>query len=321
MLRGWLTKLPVYLKRLRYALPRRGVTPVPAAPLLLPNGKRLERLVLAEGVLQTLFGDYAEHRESPRGTEEIGWFLLGHWEEGHVVALAALPAGAERDASEGHVRFNTDAQALASYILRQQDKRLREIGVVHTHPGSMRYPSSGDLMGDSRWVGQLRSGEAVFGIGTADGAGEDAEDAHSTGEICFSWYALRAGDSQYRPLRIETQSGHDLALGLRHAWHVIEAHATPLLRLCRQLARVQVSVIEEDFQPLLAVRVPLPMTSQQLRLLLTETEARYYWESEGKLNAIEPHESSIDRAVYLILAELAKESPQQAREPRLLVES
>jgi proteasome lid subunit RPN8/RPN11 len=320
MLRGWLTKLPVYFKRLRQSLPRRNVTPIPAAPLAT-SSHRLVRVVMAEGVLRTLFADYAEHRDSPRGAEEIGWFLLGHWKEGHVIAHAALPAGAERDASEGHVRFNTDAQALASYILRQHDKRLREIGVVHTHPGSMRYPSSGDLLGDSRWVGQLRSGEAVFGIGTSDGAGQDAEDAHTTGDVCFSWYALRAGASQYRPLPIETQSGADLGLGLRHAWHVIETHATPLLHVCRQLARVQIDVVEENLQTLLAVKIPLPMQRQQLRLLLGETEARYYWECDGKLNAIEPHEPLLDRAVFLILAELAKESQQHVREPRLLVES
>jgi proteasome lid subunit RPN8/RPN11 len=320
MLRGWLTKLPVYFKRLRHSLPRRSVTPIPAAPLALAS-RRLDRIVMAEGVLRTLFSDYAEHRDSPRGNEEIGWFLLGYWEDGHVVAKAALPAGAERDASEGHVRFNTDAQAIASFMLRQHDKRLREIGVVHTHPGSMRYPSSGDLLGDSRWVEQLRSGEAVFGIGTADGAGEDADDAHTTGDVCFTWYALRAGESQYRPLPIETQSGADLGMPLRHAWHVIETHATPLLRIARQLARVQIDVVEEDLQTMLSVRIPLPMPRQQLRLLLSETEARYYWESEGKLNAIEPQEPLIDRAVYLILAELAKESPQRLREPRLLVES
>src|SRR6187200_1843595 len=113
MFRGLLTKIPVYLKRLRYAIPRRASTPIPAAPLAL-SSRRLERVVLADGVLKTLFDDYANHRRTPRGQEEIGWFLLGHWDDGQAIALAALPAGAERDASEGHVRFNTDAQALAS---------------------------------------------------------------------------------------------------------------------------------------------------------------------------------------------------------------
>ena len=229
-----------------------------------------------------------------------------------------MPAGAERDASEGHVRFNTDAQALASFILRQHDKRLREIGVVHTHPGSMRYPSSGDLLGDSRWVGQLRSGEAVFGIGTSDGAGEDAEDAHTTGDVCFSWYALRAGESQYRPLPIETQSGADLGLALRHAWHVIETHATPLCVFAGSWPRADRYCRRE---PADTARRENPLPMRAATSLLLEAEARYYWECEGKLNAIEPHEPLLDRAVFLILAELAKESQQHVREPRLLVES
>jgi hypothetical protein len=125
---------------------------------------------------------------------------------------------------------------------------------------------------------------------------------------------------QYRPVTVETQSGVDMALGLRHAWHVIEAHATPLLRVCRQLAQVQIDVVEENLQWMLSVRIPLPLPRQQLRLLLGETQARYYWECDGKLTAVNPNEPSMDRAVYLILAELARESPAHAL-PHLLVET
>ena len=56
-----------------------------------------------------------------------------------------------------------------SRIVRQTDRRLTIVGVVHTHPGSLRHPSDGDFRGDSEWVASLRGGEGVFGIGTADG--------------------------------------------------------------------------------------------------------------------------------------------------------
>ena len=69
-----------------------------------------------------------------------------------------------------HIGFNGAGQVLGSRIVRQTDKRLRILGVVHTHPGSLRHPSDGDFQGDSRWVPQLRGNEGIFGIGTADGA-------------------------------------------------------------------------------------------------------------------------------------------------------
>jgi len=67
-----------------------------------------------------------------------------------------------------------------------------------------------------------------------------------------------------------------------------------------------------DATILLAVHIPLAEPNQQLRLLLSEAEARYYWDRDGELIAIDPHEAQLDRAVYLILAELTKvlrESP------------
>ena len=72
------------------------------------------------------------------------------------------------------------------------------LGVVHTHPGSLRHPSDGDFRGDIQWVGQLRGGEGVFGIGTADGKYARPADElwqprpnmHSLGELGFTWYSL-----------------------------------------------------------------------------------------------------------------------------------
>lgn len=319
MFRGLLTKAQFWVKRWRTL---RSPFARTAVPVTMPaKSRRLERVSVTDGVMRTLFEDYAEHRRGPRGDEEIGWILLGHVQENEATALAALPAGADRDASVGHVRFNGDAQALASRILRQKDKRLVVLGVVHTHPGDMRYPSSGDLLGDSRWVGQLRQGEAIFGIGTADGNREDASDANIYSELCFSWYALGVGDHRYRPLPVHLIDGVDLALPLRPLWDAIETHAGPLDRLCRQFAKVQFDLLQEGLQRLLAVKVALPEGDQQLRLLLTDHDARYYWERQGTLVAVDPHEPILDRAIYLILAELAKESAEHVNDSRQLVES
>jgi proteasome lid subunit RPN8/RPN11 len=316
MFRGLLYKVPYLWKRLRDVLPRRAQA---AAPVETPTPelRRLQRVFIAEDVMQMLFEDFAAHRRTARGVEEIGWILLGVWQDGEPTVLAAIPAGADRDASASHVRFNADAQALATRILRQQDKRLTVIGVVHTHPGSMRYPSDGDLMGDSRWVGHLREGAAVFGIGTADG--ERNGDFYS--ELCFSWYSLGVGDSQYQPLPVVVQAGADLAAPIRPTWNLIETHAEPLNRLCRQLRSVHLDVVHEGPNKLLVVKIALGAAHQQLRLLLSEGQARYYWDRQGELIAVDPHEGTMERAVYLILAELAKEMSPSNWEARMLVRS
>src|SRR6516225_3310151 len=114
--------------------------------------QRLQRVVLTDQVCRTIFEEYAAHRQSTRGEEETGWVLLGLREADEAVVLATLPAGAERSAGVAHVRFNASAQALASRIVRQWDRRLSILGVVHTHPGSLRHPSDGDFQGD-RLVG------------------------------------------------------------------------------------------------------------------------------------------------------------------------
>ena len=250
----------------------------------------------------------------------IGWILLGLRQEGEAIALAALPAGTQRDAGAAHIRFNSDAQALASRILRQKDKRLQIVGVVHTHPGKMRWPSEGDFDGDSRWVRQLRGWDGVFAIGTADGRPDEPTDSNTQNfsVLCFSWYALGPADDRYRPLQVKVTGGADLALPLRPIWNVIETFAQPLDKLCRQFARVQLEVIAEALTPntsprgrgergVLCVKIALADPKQQLRLLLSDAEARYYWERDGELIAIDPHEPEPDRAVYLILAELARE--------------
>src|SRR5262249_58506485 len=141
--------------------------------------------------------------EAEHGDEETGWVLMGLRERDEAIALATLPAGTQRDAGVAHVRFNSSGQALASRIVRQTDRRLVILGVVHTHPGSLRHPSDGDFQGDSHWVKQLRGGEGVFGIGTADAprfaslgsraavfASRPRPNVQCVRELCFCWDAL-----------------------------------------------------------------------------------------------------------------------------------
>ncbi len=178
------------------------LAPSPLQPWRKQRIYRLARalephILLTEGVAHTLFDDYRNHRHSSRGEEEIGWVLLGLRQDGKAIALAALPAGTQREAGVAHVRFNSDAQELASRILRQKDKRLGMLGVVHTHPGSLRHPSAGDFQGDRIWVSRLRGGIGIFGIGTADARAAESQTTPNDhrqfrGELCFSWYALGA---------------------------------------------------------------------------------------------------------------------------------
>src|SRR5262245_15214962 len=144
-------------------------TPRPIPPRGPARYQALQRLLLTDGVSRTLFEEYVAHRSEARGEEETGWVLMGLRESGQAVALATLPAGAKSEASVAHVRFNSNGQALGSRIVRQADKRLTILGIVHTHPGSLRHPSDGDFRGDSQWVAHLRGREGVFGIGTAEG--------------------------------------------------------------------------------------------------------------------------------------------------------
>ena len=316
---GWLNKIVSWWHR------RSSTALRPTAPLSA-SSPQVKRIVLADGVARTLFEDYAEHRESPRGGEEIGWILLGLRQEGEAIALAALPAGTQRDAGAAHIRFNSEAQALASRIVRQQDKRLQIIGVVHTHPGKLRWPSDGDFHGDSQWIAGLR-GEGVFAIGTADAHANESTGGHVQvfSDMRFSWYALGAGDARYRPLPVHVTIGPDLALPLRPVWNVVEAHAESLNKLCRQFAKVQLEVINEPSPQLhalngqrtsflLCVKIALAEPNQQLRLLLSEGHVRYYWDRASELISIDPQEPQVDRAVYLILAELAKDPAVNACE-------
>src|SRR5438270_3990767 len=284
--------------------------PEAPAPALAPY-RRLERVVLTDEVSRTLFGEFAAHRKTSRGNEEIGWVLLGVREAREALVLATLPAGAQRSAGVAHVHSNSTAQALSSRIGRQADKRLTLIGVVHTHPGSLRHPSDGDYHGDSLWVGQLRGREGIFGIGTADArpgkgpaVGQQPQAyVQILGELCFSWYALSEGDRRYKPLPVYLTLGPDLAKSLHPVWEILEAHALSLERLNRQQARVQFDVVSTKSGPAFAVNMALADADSGLRLVLEKNRVQYYLMREHDLIEVNPHEEDVERAVYLILAE------------------
>jgi proteasome lid subunit RPN8/RPN11 len=293
-------------------------TPVPALrPEPPPPGpfEPLRRVLLTDSVGRTLFEEYSAHRAAERGDEETGWVLMGLRERDQAVALATLPAGTRRDAGVAHVRFNSSAQALASRIVRQTDRRLTILGVVHTHPGSLRHPSDGDFQGDSQWVQQRRGAEGVFGIGTADAhkeafrgtlfAQQPRPNAHCLGELCFSWYALRAGERGYRALPVELTLGPDLARPLHEVWATLEEHAERLDRLYRQQTGIVCSVAEEESGLVLVVTVPLAEPGDAIRVLLRPKDVRYYVLRGGEVFAIDCPAVSIDQGVYLLLAELA----------------
>src|SRR5579871_4563920 len=77
----------------------------PAAPARVSYGP-LRRVVLTDGVVHTLFEEYAGHRAEARGEEETGWVLMGLREAEEAVVLATLPAGTRAEASVAHVLFN-----------------------------------------------------------------------------------------------------------------------------------------------------------------------------------------------------------------------
>ena len=270
-------------------------------------------MLLADEVSRALFAEYATHRSSDRGGEETGWALLGLRRADEAVVLASLPAGAGREADEAHVRFNSAARALAARVVRQGYRQLSLLGVVHTHPGSLRHPSSGDYRGDVRWVANLRGREGVFGIGTADAeprpdAGiswQPAPNVQCLGELCLSWYALAEGDRNYRPVPVELTIGPDLATPLRPVWDELEAHAERLDRLARQLSGVRFEAAPGHQKSALAVTVPLPDDGRAVRVELEGKAVRYRLLTPDGALAADLREDRVDVGVFLMLSELA----------------
>jgi hypothetical protein len=278
-----------------------------------PSYAPLQRILLTDGVGRTLFEGYARHRNEEHGEEETGWVLLGLREASDAIALATLPAGSRSDAGVAHILFNSTAQAVGSRIVRQVDRRLTMLGIVHTHPGSLRHPSDGDLRGDRMWVQHLRGREGVFAIGTADVAAGDARlfacrpkpNVQCLGDLRFSWYALRQGDAGYRPLPVEVTIGPDLAHDLHAIWPTLEAHAERVERLMQQQAGVRIEVVTGEMGPALVLVVPLAGNESSLRVHLQDSEVRYFLKRDGELIETSQRDDLVDRGVYLLLAELA----------------
>lgn len=315
MLQGLIGRATEVLGELQRTL----LHPRPVAPATAPAPRSptplgpLRRVLLTDGVGRTLFEEYASHRACARGDEETGWVLLGLREAEEAVVLATLPAGTQSEASASHVRFNSNAQALASRIVRQSDRRLTILGVVHTHPGTLRHPSEGDLKGDGQWVGQLRGREGVFGIGTADGAGpagalfayQPRPHVQCLGGLRFSWYSLRQGDRDYRPLPVELTIGPDLARSLHDIWPTLEVHAERIERLYRQQAGMRFEVTNDEWGPGLILTLPLAQGGASVRVVVRPKGVRYYVVTDGEVLEVQHHDEMVDRGVYLLLAELA----------------
>jgi hypothetical protein len=305
--------------RLLGALPQRFVAPAALPPPDLDEAgqeplhfDRLRRVALTDGVGRTLFEDFASHCASERGHEETGWILLGERRESESIVLATLPAGAHRDAGAAHVRFDSAAQMVGSRLLRRFDRKLCVLGVVHTHPGSMRHPSAGDFRGDSLWVHQLRGREGLFGIGTVE---KDAlqppwlverarPHVHRQGKLRFTWFALAAGDRRYRKIPVEFTIGPDLGRPAHQAWNTIERHARAIERICRQQTRVVLEAGGKSGADLKLI-VPLAEPGDAVEIELVKDQVVFIVRQGGEQHLVDPRESAIERGLYLILAELA----------------
>jgi proteasome lid subunit RPN8/RPN11 len=289
MLQGLVSRARQLAQDLQRSLLRPVPPPTPARPAARPVPAAygpLGRVLLTDGVGRTLFEEFAGHRAAARGEEETGWVLVGLREASEAVVLATFPAGTRRDAGVAHIRFDSSGQVVASRIIRQADRRLTILGVVHTHPGSLRHPSDGDLRGDGQWVRHLRGREGVFGIGTADAPGADAMFA-------------------YRPLPAELTIGPDLARPLHAIWEMLESHAERIDRLYRQQAGVRFAVTEDEWGPGLILTVPLAAGGDAIRVVVRPKGVFYYVLQGGEVLEVQHHDEQVDRGVYLLLAELA----------------
>jgi proteasome lid subunit RPN8/RPN11 len=290
----------------------RAVPRIPAPSANRDPLRRLERVVLTDAVARRLFDDFIDHRATPRGEEEIGWMIVGLRSGSEALVQGLLPAGSMREAGVAHVEFNREAYGVAIKFLRQRHPQLDLLGVVHTHPGSLRHPSEGDWHGDSRWVGRLRGREGVFGIGTADAHAPEGFISNPSphrqirGPLSFCWYALAHGDRRYRTIPVGITLGDDLAAPLQKCWESLERHAIPLERLFRQQVGFTMEELELDGKSLLSARLPLVEPDRSLRILIDHDDVRWYLEEDDRLTAIRPDPGPLDANAYAIMAKLAE---------------
>jgi len=86
---------------------------------------------------------------------------------------------------------------------------------------------------------------------------------------------------------------------------LIECHADQLDRLCRQQAGVVFESVSSEQGPALAVSIPLAEAGGSIKVILGEKQVQYCLLQRGEMYLVDPQESRIDRAIYLLLAELA----------------
>jgi len=278
---NWLLQIQRRLSPMKRILVHQPATRRSNAAAIGSSRASLRQVVFTDEVSRTLFAEYRDHRLSEQSQVETGWVLLGQRYGEEAIVLAVLPAGRNADAGVGHVRFNAALQAVAARILLQQDRRLTIVGIVHTHPGSLRHPSAQDLEGDMTWVKQLKGGAGIFGIGTADG---DSQGAYATqprsnvqcwGRLRFSWYALGATDHAYWPLPYRLTLGPDLARPLHPLWPVLESNAEWLDRVASRQVGTRFEIISGSDGKALMVSLPLADADSALRVILKGEEVEY----------------------------------------------
>ena len=99
--------------------------------------------------------------------------------------------------------------------------------------------------------------------------------------------------------------GPDLATPLRPVWDELEANASRLDRLARQLTKVRFDVAPGHAKPALTVTVPLPDDGRAVRVELEGKAVRYRLLTEGGALAADLREDRVDVGVFLLLSELA----------------
>ena len=139
----------------------------------------------------------APHRRARRRRDRLDAAWLARGRRGHRSRHAA-GRRAERCRCGPHSLQQPGPGRRQPNCSPGRSSALTILGVVHTHPGSLRHPSEGDLKGDRIWVQHLRGKEGVFAIGTADAppdggmfASRPKPNVHCLGKLRFSWYALQ----------------------------------------------------------------------------------------------------------------------------------
>jgi hypothetical protein len=88
-------------------------------------------------------------------------------------------------------------------------------------------------------------------------------------------------------------------------WVALEAHAERIERLCLQQVGVRFEIVDDEWGRGLSLLLPLSQRDHAVRVLVRPKEVRYYAILAGDVFEIENPDPSLDRAVYLLLAELA----------------